>query len=64
MKIRRGNYCYGPWHPKVKLTTEQVDAMRAARENDGWSYGRCAQYWNCGYSTVRDILKFRTRVYC
>lgn len=53
-------------HHRAKLTNEQVMDMRQlymawkkARSNKG--YGHLAELFNCGQSTARDIVTYRTR---
>ena len=50
-------------HHRAKLTTEQIDKMREMyKKNDRFSgYTALARYFGCGISTVRDIVKLRTR---
>lgn len=51
----------GVSHHKAKLTDKQVREIRYQREHDGRSYGWLARRFNCGESTIRDIVKYRTR---
>lgn len=51
----------GACHQRAKLTTEQVQAIRAAYSAGGVSYAVLAGRYGCGVSTVRDIVLFRTR---
>jgi len=63
--IARGqkNARAGACHHKAKLTDSQVSDMRRLRSADGkyWSYGKLAKRFQCGESTVRDIVQYRTR---
>lgn len=56
----------GAAHHKAKLTDEQVKDMRklyqswkAAKSRKG--YEALADLFNCGVSTARDIVTYRTR---
>lgn len=51
----------GACHQKAKLTTEQVNEIRALYATDGYSYEALAIVFGCGVSTVRDIVQLRTR---
>lgn len=56
----------GEWHQNAKLLDADVLRMRflyAAAKAQGrrLGYGRLAQIFRCGESTVRDICTFRTR---
>jgi hypothetical protein len=55
-----GHRC-GACHQKAKLTTPQVHEMRALYQTGRLGYGSLAEIFNCGESTVRDIVKYRTR---
>lgn len=55
-----GHRC-GASHPRAKLTTEQVSAMRAEYEAGVGGYEYLAAKYGCGVSTARDIVKYRTR---
>ena len=50
----------GQWHHRAKLSTAQVEAMRADH-NNGMGYVRLARKYGCGISTARDICTYRTR---
>lgn len=50
----------GQCHHRAKLTTAQVEAMRADH-NNGMGYVRLARKYGCGISTARDICTYRTR---
>ena len=52
----------GKRHHKAKLTTEDVDLMRQCYEIGGFTYKKLAEKFDCGESTVRDIVKYRTRL--
>lgn len=56
-----GHRC-GSSHQRAKLTTEQVKEMRAMREATGASYATLAAQFECGESTARDIVTYRTRI--
>lgn len=47
-------------HHRAKLETEDVALIRELR-NHGLSYETIAKKFECGVSTVRDIVKGRTR---
>lgn len=51
----------GAWHPKAKLTAQQVADMRAEYAAGRIGYNRLAQKYGCGISTVRDIVTLATR---
>lgn len=53
----------GECHQHAKLTDAQVRKMRFLREYNpiAWSYAALAAEFGCGESTVRDIVKWRTR---
>jgi len=53
----------GEAHQKAKLSDEDVRVMREMREEKGWSYAKLAKHFDCGESTARDIIKYRTRWY-
>jgi Mor family transcriptional regulator len=55
-----GHRC-GASHQRAKLTTEQVNAMRAEYSAGGAGYAYLAAKYQCGVSTVRDIVQYRTR---
>lgn len=50
----------GECHQRAKLTDLQVKEIRELNEN-GIGYARLAKRYECGVSTVRDIVQFRTR---
>jgi hypothetical protein len=52
----------GPTHPRAKLTTAQVDEMRDIYDSGGVGYGYLAEIFQCGISTARDIVLYRTRL--
>lgn len=51
-------------HHRAKLSDSDVIEMRQMREAKPWlwSYTALAEYFGCGTSTVRDIVKQKTRV--
>lgn len=51
----------GAWHQKAKLTTEQVEAMRAEYVPYVTGLTRLARKYGCPRSTVRDICSYATR---
>lgn len=53
----------GECHQKAKLTDEQVRDIRYLRQSNSkvWSYARLAARFNCGESTIKDIVTYRTR---
>lgn len=51
----------GPSHPKARLTTEQVAEIRALYARGGLGYGLLGEIFNCGASTIRDIVQLLTR---
>ena len=56
-----GQRC-GESHQRAKLTTDQVNEMRAMREFTGASYAALAAQFGCGESTARDIVNYWTRI--
>ncbi len=55
------NHRCGASHPKARLTAEQVAEIRAIYESGGVGYGYLAERYECGVSTVRDIVQRKTR---
>lgn len=56
----------GEKHHNAKLSDAEVEDMRRVWESwkeagDQRGYTAIAELWNCGPSTVRDIVKYRTR---
>lgn len=51
----------GEWHQRAKLSDDAVRCMREVRYHLGLGYRRLARMFQCGESTVRDIVTFRTR---
>ena len=54
-------YRVGASHQRAKLTTDQVQAMRADYSAGRGGYVALSRLYGCGISTVRDIVQFRTR---
>ncbi len=52
---------WGPGHPKAKLSTEQIDAIRDAYERGEGGYRRLAQRFSLHWQTVRGICTYRRR---
>ena len=54
----------GQQHHNAKLTDAQVKEMREMRKRKPSIYSYCAlaDRFGCGESTVRDILKYKTRI--
>lgn len=52
----------GECHPKARLTTEQVKAMRAEYIPHVNGTTTLARKYGCGRSTARDIVNYATRV--
>lgn len=50
----------GQCHHRAKLSSAQVEAMRADHSN-GMGYVLLARKYDCGISTARDICTYRTR---
>lgn len=50
----------GEHHQRARLTDDQVRAMRA-EYGPGMGYVRLSRKYQCGVSTVRDIVQYRTR---
>lgn len=55
------NHRVGACHQHAKLTTEQVQAMRADYSAGRGGYVALSRLYGCGVSTVRDIVQYRTR---
>jgi len=53
----------GEQHFRAKLTDDEVELMRQLYESSPLGYERIASKFNCGASTVRDIVQYRTRCY-
>lgn len=51
----------GASHQHAKLSSEQVQAMRADYAARRGGYVALSRVYNCGVSTVRDIVQYRTR---
>jgi hypothetical protein len=60
---QRGNgpRARGERHYRARLTDAEVELMRSVYESGGIGYRKLAQKFECGQSTVRDIVKYRTR---
>lgn len=60
---RRGvtGHRLGEWHPKAKMTSQQVDAMRRDYIPGVVGYVTLARRYGCGVSTARDICTGITR---
>lgn len=55
-------YRIGECHPRARLPDADVRLMRALHAQ-GLGYRRLAAKFECGVSTARDIVTYRTR-YC
>lgn len=55
------NHRVGEAHQRAKLSDAQVVAMRAEYRPGVFGYNKLAERYNCGISTVRDIVQYRTR---
>lgn len=64
MKRNHTGHRVGECHHRAKLSDSDVIEMRQMREAKPWlwSYTALAEYFGCGTSTVRDIVKQKTRV--
>ena len=51
----------GEEHHMAQLTDHEVEMMRQLHEEEGWGSRRLAKKFECGRSTVRDILAYRYR---
>lgn len=51
----------GASHPRANLSTEKVEAMRADYQAGRGGYIALSRVYDCGVSTVRDIVQYRTR---
>lgn len=61
MKRSPSGHRVGEWHPRAKLTDEQVAKMRRMYRSGTVGYKVLAEEFGCGESTVRDIVQYRTR---
>lgn len=63
MRIRRApsGHRIGESHQRAKLTDEQVETIRRVYASGTVGYELLARAFKCGASTVRDIVKERTR---
>ena len=52
----------GERHHRAKLTDEDVELIRQCYEAGGFTYRSLADKFNAGESTIRDIVKYRTRI--
>ena len=55
-----GHRC-GQFHPKAKLTDDQIRKMRSMHLPYVRGYEFLAREFKCGISTARDICTYRTR---
>ena len=55
-----GKVC-GENHPKSKLSDNDCATIRAAYDTGSFSYRKLAIKFDCAKSTIRDIIKERTR---
>ena len=62
MKRAPSGHRVGEWHPKCRLTDEQVRMMRQRYKPHAYGYEQLAREFHCGISTARDICTYRTRV--
>lgn len=51
----------GESHPKARLTDEDCELIRSAYASGMFTYQQLADKFDCSKSTIRDIIKFRTR---
>lgn len=65
MRIARNhtNHRVGECHQHAKLSDTAVKKLRFLREYnpEHWTYKRLAAEFQCGESTVRDIVRYWTR---
>ena len=56
--------CYrtGENHFRAKLSSTDIELIRECYETGGFSYRTLAEKFECGVSTIRDIVKYRTRI--
>lgn len=59
-KVARGRQAKGEAHGMSKLTTKQVERMRALR-NCGWTLARLASEFDTSQSNVSSICRHLTR---
>ena len=61
-KTNKPGHARGERHPKVYLSDADCDLIRSLYGEGGFvSYAQLAKKFDCGRSTVRDIVKCRTR---
>lgn len=53
---------HGQAHYRATLSDDDVDLIRDCYAAGGFTYASLAEKFNCGASTIRDIVKCRTRV--
>lgn len=61
MKRNHLNYRVGQDHHRAKLSDEQVAKIRRMYRPRIVGYETLAREFNCGASTIRDIVTYRTR---
>lgn len=60
MRRNHRGYRVGESHHRARLSDEDVGLIRTLHDA-GLGYSRIASKFECGVSTVRDIVTFRTR---
>lgn len=61
---RRPYSRHGEIHHRAKLTDAEVELIRSLREEDErfWSYGKLAEKFDVGRTTIADIIQMRKRI--
>ena len=54
---------HGEKHPKAKLTDHDCDLVRQLHDRYGIPYVEMAEKFECGKSTIADIVKYKTRIF-
>lgn len=60
--VNPAGYRVGESHPQAVLTWADVDLIRELHEEHGITVAELARKFECAYSTVRDVVEFRTWV--
>lgn len=60
--VKDGTWRTGSKHPRAKVPTETVEALRVEYEAGGIGYLKLGKKYGVDWRTVCDIVKYRTRV--
>jgi hypothetical protein len=61
VQVSAGGRRVGESHPRAWLSDDQVDDIRALREDCGWSLGRIARWTGVPKPTVQSLCDYRRR---